>query len=192
MKKYGDIITMIITISGTPGSGKSTVAKIIATKLGWKHYSSGDFMRQMAKEMSITLEELGTLAKIDPLIDKTLDERQIKLGKEEDNFVIDSRLGFYFIPHSVKVYVDVDSTIGAQRILGDIQSNLRREEQAANIQELVNKINIRKKSEIDRYTQYYDVNIHDPQNYDFIVDSTHLTAERVAEKIIIFMKNSKK
>ena len=58
MKKYGDI-TMIITISGTPGSGKSTVAKMIATKLGFKHYSTGDFMRQMAKERGISLEELS-------------------------------------------------------------------------------------------------------------------------------------
>ena len=188
MKKYGDI-TMIITISGTPGSGKSTVAKMIATKLGFKHYSTGDFMRQMAKERGISLEELGELAKIDTLIDKTLDDRQIQLGKEEDNFVIDARLGFHFIPDSIKIYVNVKTEVGAQRILGDIKANLRHEEQAKDIQDMVDKIESRKKSEIDRYTKYYNVNIHDLQNYDLVVDSSDFTAEQIADKVIGFVSS---
>jgi CMP/dCMP kinase len=188
MKKYGDI-TMIITISGTPGSGKSTVAKMIATKLGFKHYSTGDFMRQMAKERGISLEELGELAKIDTLIDKTLDDRQIQLGKDEDNFVIDARLGFHFIPDSIKIYVNVKTEVGAQRILGDIKANLRHEEQAKDIQDMVDKIESRKKSEIDRYTKYYNVNIHDLQNYDLVVDSSDFTAEQIADKVIGFVSS---
>ena len=188
MKKYGDI-TMIITISGTPGSGKSTVAKMIATKLGFKHYSTGDFMRQMAKERGISLEELGELAKIDTLIDKTLDDRQIQLGKDEDNFVIDARLGFHFIPDSIKIYVNVKTEVGAQRILGDIKANLRHEEQAKDIQDMVDKIESRKKSEIDRYTKYYNVNIHDLQNYDLVVDSSYFTAEQIADKVIGFVSS---
>ncbi|MBT4935891.1 AAA family ATPase [Candidatus Woesearchaeota archaeon] len=180
---------MIITISGTPGSGKSTVAKMIATKLGFKHYSTGDFMRQMAKERGISLEELGELAKIDTLIDKTLDDRQIQLGKDEDNFVIDARLGFHFIPDSIKIYVNVKTEVGAQRILGDIKANLRHEEQAKDIQDMVDKIESRKKSEIDRYTKYYNVNIHDLQNYDLVVDSSDFTAEQIADKVIGFVSS---
>ena len=33
---------MIITISGKPGSGKSTIAKIISDKFGIKNYSIGN------------------------------------------------------------------------------------------------------------------------------------------------------
>jgi len=33
---------MIITIAGEGGSGKSTVARILAKKLDYKHYSTGD------------------------------------------------------------------------------------------------------------------------------------------------------
>jgi cytidylate kinase len=41
---------MIITIAGTVGSGKSTVGRIIAKRLGLKHYSIGDLMREMAEQ----------------------------------------------------------------------------------------------------------------------------------------------
>ena len=49
----------IITIAGANGSGKSSTAKKIAQQLGFKHLSSGDLMRQIAKENNITLEELA-------------------------------------------------------------------------------------------------------------------------------------
>ena len=91
---------MIITISGIAGSGKSTVAKLLAKKLNYKHYSIGDFMREIAKQRKTTLLELSKEAEKDSSIDKELDQKQIELGKTQDNFVIDSRLGFHFIKNS--------------------------------------------------------------------------------------------
>ena len=46
---------MIITISGKPGSGKSTVAKEAAKKLKLKYYCIGDFQRKIARKKSISL-----------------------------------------------------------------------------------------------------------------------------------------
>ena len=97
---------MIITVGGKAGAGKSTAAKNIAKKFGLKHYSSGDFMRQLAKERNITLLELSKLAEKDGSIDTEIDNRQIELGKKEDNFVIDGRLSAYFIPNSIKIFLD--------------------------------------------------------------------------------------
>ena len=56
---------MIITISGKPGSGKSTVAKRLAAELGLTHVSAGDFMRDMATERGITVLELSAIAEND-------------------------------------------------------------------------------------------------------------------------------
>ena len=44
---------MIITLSGNVASGKSTVGKALAEKLKLKHYSTGDFMRKIAKEQKV-------------------------------------------------------------------------------------------------------------------------------------------
>ena len=41
---------MIITISGLPGSGKSTIGKMLAKKLGYKFYSMGDLRGKIEKK----------------------------------------------------------------------------------------------------------------------------------------------
>ncbi len=52
----------IITICGSLGSGKSSTAKLVAQKLKYQHFSSGDFMRKIALERGITLNELNVQA----------------------------------------------------------------------------------------------------------------------------------
>ena len=44
----------IITISGMLGSGKSTVAKLLAQKLGYEYYSTGNAQREIAKKKAMT------------------------------------------------------------------------------------------------------------------------------------------
>ncbi len=182
---------MILTISGTPGSGKSTVAKLLAQKLGLKHYSTGDFMREIAHERGLSLEDLGDLAKTDYSIDQALDERQERLGKEEDNFIIDGRLSFKFIPHSIKIFIDAGVQKRAERILNDAKKGLRREEQAATLQEMIKLIETRRRVEIERYQQYYHLNPYNKSNYDLVIDSSSITAEEVAARIIEFVRQRK-
>jgi cytidylate kinase len=45
---------MIITLSGYPGSGKSTAGKLLAAKLGYNRYSIGDLQRRLAAEHNLT------------------------------------------------------------------------------------------------------------------------------------------
>ncbi|MCH7939132.1 MAG: AAA family ATPase, partial [Candidatus Marinimicrobia bacterium] len=101
---------------GVAGSGKSTVAKLVASKLGYKHYSMGDLQRMYAKEKGITIEELGELEAKDPTIDKEVDASQTKLSQKEDNFVIEGWIAYHFIPNSKKIFLEVDENIGTKRI----------------------------------------------------------------------------
>ena len=50
---------MKITISGLPGSGTTTVAKLLAERLGYKLISAGDVFRKLAMERGMTLEEFS-------------------------------------------------------------------------------------------------------------------------------------
>jgi len=174
---------MIITIGGTAGSGKSTVAKLLAKKLGFKHYSMGDMQREIAEERRISLLELGKIEEQDRSFDEEVDQRQIGLGKNEDNFVIDARLGFHFIPNSVKIFLDADFEERARRILADTI----RKEHNVNLENTKENMRIRKSSEQKRYKKYYGLDPYDKKHYDLVVDTTSINAEKVVEKILKFI-----
>lgn len=179
---------MIITISGTPGSGKSTIARGIAKKFNIKHYSIGDLMRSIAKEKGISLQELSDQAKEDKKIDFELDEETKKLAKK-DNFVIDSRLGFHFISKSIKIFVKADLNIAVKRIYKDIQNKEREtEKDIKTLSDALKKTKERMKSECDRYKKYYGLNYLDESNYDFVIDTTEINAETAVERIEAFLK----
>jgi len=106
-----------ITISGTPGSGKSVIAEKLCQKYKLKYYDLGKLMRKAAKERNLKLEELQELRKTDDSIDIELDKKTEKIGKEEDNFIFVGRLAYHFIPDSIKIYLKCELEIGAKRIL---------------------------------------------------------------------------
>ncbi|HLD72231.1 MAG TPA: cytidylate kinase family protein [Candidatus Nanoarchaeia archaeon] len=179
---------MKITLSGALGSGKSTVAKLVAQKLNLKHYSTGDFMREIAIRRKVTLLELNKLAETDPSVDKELDERQIKLRKEEDHFIIDARLGWHFIPDSIKVFLNVTDEEAARRIFAEKRKD---ERYNTTLDLTLENIKRRKESETKRYQQYYGVNYFNLKNYDLIIDTTKLTAKEVADKLIEFVRKKR-
>ena len=180
---YSDL-GMIITVSGKAGAGKSTVAKLLAKKLKLTHYSTGDLMRMMAKERGISLLQLSRIAEENPSIDKELDQRQIDLGKKHDNFVIDGRLSAFFIPNSIKVFLDGDRKERARRILKD-----KREGETSNsLSEMMKEMEKREKSEIKRYKKLYGLDCYAKKFYEIIIKTTNSTPQDVVKKIIEKMK----
>jgi cytidylate kinase len=105
----------IITISGKPGSGKSSTADKVAEILGYTRHSSGDMVRKILAGNKKTLEEYNEDAKTDHTLDAEVDEKLRALRDKED-IVVDSRLGFYWIPESFKVYLDLDIELATVRI----------------------------------------------------------------------------
>ena len=179
---------MIITISGDIGSGKSTVAKMVSERLGLKYYCIGEMQRDIAKEKDLTLQELQKLEEKDDSLDKMIEEKQKKLGKDDDDFVIDSRLGWYCIPNSIKIFLAVDIDEAARRIFEED----RKDEEYADIEEAKKEIIRRKESEKKRYKTYYNIDHFDLTNYDLIIDTTNLTPNEVVDKIVEFSKNFSK
>ena len=175
----------IITICGVLGSGKSTAAKRVSTALEYPHFSAGDFMREMATERGISLAELGPLAESDPGIDKEIDRRQKDYMDTHDNFVIDSRLGWFFAPDSFKVFLALDSQTSAERVFADLNSrNTARfgetSTQVQSIEDLKKKQFDRLQSEQARYKEYYDIdNMFDLSHFDLIIDTKENNPEAV-------------
>ena len=178
---------MIISISGTAGSGKSSVAKYVAKKLRYKHYSVGDLRRELAAKKGMSIEELNKLGESDPSTDNEPDEYQEELGKREDNFVIDSRLAFHFIPRSFKVFIDGNEELRAERIMKD---TTRVGENLGTVEEAVAKIRERQASDIKRYEKYYHLNPYEKKHYDLIVDSNGKTVEECGEVVLECIKSN--
>ncbi|MBT4647677.1 AAA family ATPase [archaeon] len=169
---------MITTISGVAGSGKSSVAKILAKELEYTHYSTGDMQREIAKEKGLTIVELGELEKKDPSIDNMIDAKVEKLGKEKDNFVFDSWLAPLFIPNSFKIFLDTDIETRAKRIC------MKREaESYTNIEDAKLNIVKRENSNRERWMRYYNYDFKDLNNYDAIIDCSKISIEETVKLI---------
>ncbi len=180
---------MIISFSGAPGSGKSTIAQMLADKLNWPRYYMGGLRREAAKRRGLTLGEYNKLGETDIQTDQEVDEYQRKLGQEQDNFVIEGRTAWYFIPHSLKIYLDVDSRVGARRIFSHLQQkNERNEDNGLNSWQAVLENN-QKRTESDRirYRQYYNIDAGDLKNYDFYLDTTNLNQDQVLLAVYNFV-----
>ncbi len=176
---------MIITISGDPGSGKSTVAKAIAEKLKLKHISSGDFMRELAAERKMTILELVKIAERDQAIDKEIDERTKNLA-EQDDFIMDSRLAWHFIPKSLKIYLKCGVEEAAKRVFAQQRGGIEAEN--VTLEQTKENIIKREQSEIKRYKKYYGIDFKDETNYDFVLDTAKLTIPEAVEEVLEFIE----
>jgi|SRR6185369_15757574 len=175
----------IITIAGANGGGKSSTAKKLAERLNFKHFSSGDFMRQIARENNITLEELAKIAEKEDWVDKRIDDYVRQTGLKE-KAVIDSRLAFHFIPDSFKVYLDLDPKIAAERMMNDMKNNparkLENDGEIESAERMAEKSAKRLASERKRYFDLYGIADHkDKKNFDLIVDTNKNNLEQVVD-----------
>jgi len=173
---------MKITIAGLPGSGKSTISKMLAKELNLENFSIGKIMREMAVELGKSLQEFTGDAKADKEIDFELDRRQRALNSDDSNFVMDSRLGFYFIPDSFKVFLKVDMDEAARRIFGDIVN--RPDEDYDSVEAVKAGIAKRVEKSDVAYQKHYGISFLNEDNYDLILDSTDKTAKEIVGEIL--------
>ncbi len=172
---------MIITIAGKPGSGKSTVAKRLSAELGYEYYYTGKIFRDLAQQHNMTTREFNQYLEDNPETDKQIDDYQVQLGKTKDNIIVDGRLAWHFIPHSCKLFLDVDDRVAAERIFAELQGDTERNDDSAiaSIDDMLISNQQRMSSEVERFKSFYDVDISDTNNYDIIIDTTTLNRDEV-------------
>jgi cytidylate kinase len=180
---------MIISFSGAAGSGKSTIAVRLAKELGWPHYYMGGLRREAAKRRGITLAEYNILGETDPSTDQEVDEYQKKLGETDDNFIVEGRTSWYLIPHSLKIYLDVDENEGIKRIFGHLQQKNERNEDKdlTSLADVKESVKSRLLSDSIRYKKYYGIDVNDKSQYDFCLDTTHLNPEEAYQAVYKFV-----
>jgi CMP/dCMP kinase len=183
---------MIITIAGTPGAGKTSVAKVLSERLGMKFYSVGGILEKIADKKKQTIDEL--LAGGDEA-DHEVDDYQKNLGKTENNIIIEGKISWYLIPDSFKILVTVDPVEGGRRIFEDrkIAGQRTDEPEYPSIEEAVKVNNARMQRYIGKFKRLYGIeNYFDSKHYDFVIDTTKSTgAQENADRIMAELKERK-
>ena len=172
---------MNITLTGNLGSGKTNICNILEKEVGIENIKSGELFREIANERKISVVELNELAKSDKSIDTMLDERSKVLGDIKTDSVFDSRMGWFFVSDSFKVFLLVEIKEAAKRVLND---KSRKAEFYKDITEAETGIITTSKMERSRFKELYNVDYYNQKNYNLIIDTTNATADEVADTIL--------
>ena len=174
-----------ISITGDLGSGKSTVCRYLNANFGLNIYSIGLIQRQLAERYNMDICAFNIYMETHPEIDEEIDTELTKIGKRDEDMVLDSRMAWHFVPDSFKVYLSVQLDEAAHRVMMDQRGAV---ESYASLDEAKARLTERKQSENLRYITRYGVDCSNPENYNMIIDTTFLSPKQVAEKIISMIK----
>ena len=152
---------MIITVSGAPGTGTTTLARSLAAELGIRWVNSGELFRKIASEKNVSVKDLNRLAERDPEIDYLIDDAQKSLAKAGPG-IFEGRLSGHLLNADLKVVLKTALKIRAGRI-ANRESKLLEASLAAT--------RVREESEARRYMKYYNIDIADLAIYDLMVDT---------------------
>ncbi|MDR2835410.1 MAG: cytidylate kinase family protein [Bacteroidales bacterium] len=170
----------LITLTGDLGSGKSTVSKILIEELKFDYIYTGAIQRKIAERYQMSTTELNVYSETHPEIDDEIDSI-FKSLTNESNLIIDSRLAWFFIPNSFKIFLKTNLLIAAERILAD---KIRKNEKYSSKEEAIVNIIERKASENKRYFDFYRADVTDFNNYNLILDTSFQNPQQIADLIL--------
>ena len=154
---------MRITISGSPGSGTTTLGRSIAEKYSYKYVSAGEVFRNLAKERHMDLALFGKLAENDSSIDKEIDSRQKEIGESSDDIVLEGRLAGWMVENAdLKILLYASPECRSIRIA---------EREHMTVEQAFVLTIQREACEAGRYMDYYEIDIADQSPYDLILNS---------------------
>jgi len=143
-RKEGKPVT--ICICGLAGSGKSTQARQLARKYGFKHYSGGDALKVLALDAGYndidrgwweSSEGLRFLEKRreDPKFDEAIDKKLLELA-QRGNVILDSWTMPWLLKEGFKIWLEASIERRAERVarrdrisVDDALKALRRKEE---------------------------------------------------------------
>ncbi|UEC43759.1 MAG: Cytidylate kinase [Methanothrix sp.] len=152
---------MIITISGPPGTGTSTLARHLSKELEIRWVNSGELFRKIAAERGVSVAELGRSAEAGPEIDYLIDDAQRALAAKAGG-VFEGRLSGHILDADLKILLKADKMVRAERIAA-------REKKL--VEDALRESRIREESEARRYEKYYNIDLKDFSVYDLVIDT---------------------
>ncbi|MDD5336962.1 MAG: cytidylate kinase family protein [Candidatus ainarchaeum sp.] len=170
---------MIITIAGFAGSGKTTLGKALAAKLGYSLVSPT--FKDLAKKEGIPLMEFQKKAEKDSSIDLKFDQ-VLKEQASKGNCVVTTWLGPWMLNADWRIWLFAPLEIRAKRVA---------ERDGISIEQAVLQIKKREEQNRSRYLKLYGIDIFDTSGFDVSFNSGRFTPEQMAD-LIVKITSSKK
>jgi CMP/dCMP kinase len=179
-------LQLLVTLSGPPAAGTSTLSEMLADECGFSVVNGGDIFREMAQDQKMTVAEFVTVAEDDPRIDREIDDRlraeinrQLEGERESESngLVVESRLAGWHADGRADLAVWLDAPVEERaRRLGE------RAETPMELRE-------RETSDAQRYQEYYGIDIADLSIYDLVVDTETLSEDGMFQTVKAAIKD---
>lgn len=174
----------VVTLSGLPGSGTTTAARLLTKATGLRHVNTGAIFREMAKERGMTLNDFGKLANDNPEIDRELDARQIEVCRG-GGVLLEGRLAGYMLKDAgirclaVWLHAPVDERV--RRVSGRDELSFE-EARRLSIE--------REEDERKRFIEFYGFDLGQTAVYDLVLDSSTMRPDVVCDAILAALRKA--
>lgn len=163
--------SLVITVAGPHGSGRSTQATRLAETFGLRYVSTGTLFRERVAQLGVSLEEMTRIAADDDSFDRFLDDR----AKEETRrggVVLDATLsGWVAVDPDLRIYLTAPLGVRVRRIA---------EREGRSAEEVERETRLREEAELERFRRYYEYDVGDLSIYDLVLNTELFDADGVA------------
>ncbi|HVL49492.1 MAG TPA: cytidylate kinase family protein [Candidatus Thermoplasmatota archaeon] len=169
----------LITVAGGPGTGTTTLCKLLAKRLGVPHVYAGQIFRDMARERGMDVVQFNHYSEKHPEVDHELDYRMIEVARK-GHVVLEGRMSVWHArlsgARAVRVLLVAPEEVRARRVA--------QRENKSDVEAVLAENRERETSESLRYRTLYGMDPADPAHYDLVIDTADLTPDEIADRVV--------
>lgn len=171
----------LVAVAGLPGTGTTTLCRLLSPVLHLPHVYAGQVFRAMAKEKGMDLVQFGEYAETHPEVDRELDRRMIDVAKA-GGVILEGRMVAWQLKeaaatHALKVLLEAPEHTRAARVAN--------REGVHDIEAVLKENRHREASEAKRYREFYGFDPNDPRHYDLLIDTHDKGPELVRDIVLL-------